>query len=245
MVIHRKKFALNREDTAHFAAYAILREDADEIVKRLEFLHPDERMYYDKLKFDKRRISYLLGRISAKKAIGALSSYEDLPHIAIMPGIFQFPIVRHSVTRNLQVCITHCDNIGISLAYPEEHPVGIDLERTDEVNTEIIKEQLTPAELAMAAALPLLPSAAYSMIWTMKEALSKILKTGLTMNLQLLEIQSLTKEGDIYTSHFKHLIQYKAVSCLSGPYVCSFVCPRKTEADLGHFWEDFKEVCKA
>lgn len=244
MLIHRRKFALLREGIAHFAAYAILREDTDELKEHLEILHPEERTYYDNLKFDKRKVSYLLGRISAKKAIGALSSYEDLSRIAITPGVFLFPVVKHSVTRNIQVSITHCDNIGISLVHPEEHPVGIDLERTDKSNTDAIKEQLTDHELSMSAAVPLRPSVSFTMLWTMKEALSKILRTGLTMDLKVLEIHSLLKEGDLYTSQFKHLIQYKAISCISGAYVCSIVVPARTTPELAPFWDHFRESCR-
>ncbi|PSL34827.1 4'-phosphopantetheinyl transferase superfamily protein [Chitinophaga ginsengisoli] len=242
MLIHQGKFTLKRENSMHAAAFCILHASLRQLTQHIHLLHPEERSYYETLKFDKRRESYLLGRISAKKAIGALSVFEDLGKIAIEAGIFQFPVVKYAVTRNLQVSITHCEGLGIALSYPEVHPLGLDLERTDKANTEAIKEQLTPGELALMKTVPLPEDIACTMVWTMKEALSKVLRTGLTMDLKLLEIQSLVKEGDLYTSHFKHLIQYRAISCYAGTHVCSIVVPGKTTPDLEEFWGYFRET---
>ncbi|UPK72544.1 4'-phosphopantetheinyl transferase family protein [Chitinophaga filiformis] len=242
MLIHRGKFTLTREHSIHTAGFCILHTALEQLMQQLHLLHPEERSYYETLKFDKRRESYLLGRISAKKAIGALSSFEDLGKIAIEAGVFQFPVVKYAVTHNLQVCITHCDGLGIALSYPEVHPLGIDLERADKAGTGAIREQLTARELALADTLPLPADVAFTMLWTMKEALSKILRTGLTMDLKLLEIRSLEKEGDVYTGHFSHLIQYKAISCHAGAHVCSVVVPGKTSPDLAQFWQFFRET---
>ncbi len=242
MLIHRGKFTLKRENSLHYAGFCILHAAPELLIQQLALLHPEERSYYNTLRFDKRRESYLLGRISAKKAIGALSAFEDLPKIAIEAGIFQFPVVKYSITRNLQVSITHCDGLGIALCHPEVHPLGVDVERTDKENSAAIEEQLTTDELALTLTVPLPQAVACTTIWTMKEALSKILRTGLTMDLKLLEIQSLVKEGDLYTSQFKHLIQYKAISCCAGNYVCSVVVPGKTTPDLEQFWQFFLET---
>jgi 4'-phosphopantetheinyl transferase EntD len=242
MLIHRGKFTLKRENSIHYAGFCILQAAPGALTQQLALLHPEERSYYDTLRFEKRRESYLLGRISAKKAIGALSAFEDLPKIAIEAGIFQFPVVKYSVTRNLQVSISHCDGLGIALCHPEVHPLGVDVERTDKDNTTAIEEQLTAHELALVVTVPLQRPVACTMIWTMKEALSKILRTGLTMDLKLLEIQSLAKEGELYISQFKHLIQYKAISCIAGAYVCSVVVPGRTTPDLEQFWQFFRET---
>ncbi|TWV98760.1 4'-phosphopantetheinyl transferase family protein [Chitinophaga pinensis] len=246
MLIQRGKIALNREESVHQAGFCVLQADLQELISKLNLLHSEERSYYDHLTFDRRKQSYLLGRLSAKKAIGALAVYEDLEKIAITSGIFQFPVVQYSITRNLQVCITHCDNLGIALAYPEVHPLGLDIEKTNKANVEVIKGQLTTDEHSLTKAISLSEDASCTMIWTMKEGLSKILRTGLTMDMKVLEIQSLVKEGpDLYTSQFKHLIQYKAISCLSGPYVCSLVIPRKTTVTLDEFWQAFRHATAA
>ncbi|MBW8682773.1 4'-phosphopantetheinyl transferase family protein [Chitinophaga rhizophila] len=243
MLIQRGKIELNREDTQYQAGFCMLQAELPDLVNRLHILHEEERNYYDTLRFDKRKHSYLLGRVSAKKAIGALAAYEDLEKIAISSGIFQFPIVKYSVTRNLQVCITHCENLGIAISYPEAHPLGIDIEQTDKANTAVIKEQLTADEQGLLQTVTLPEKVSTTMIWTMKEALSKVLKTGLTMDLKLLEIQSLVKVSDtVFTSQFKHLIQYQAISCLSGSYACSVVIPRKTKADLSPLWDAFEQL---
>jgi 4'-phosphopantetheinyl transferase len=246
MLIHRGKIELNRERETYYAGFCILQADLQDLTAKLNLLHDEESAYLGTLKVDKRRHSYLLGRIAGKKAIGALSAYEDLEKIAITSGIFQFPIVKYSVTRNLQVCITHCDSLGIALAYPEMHPLGIDIERIDKANLDAIKEQFTADELMLMQAIQLPEATSATMIWTMKEGLSKILKTGLTMDMKVLELQSLVKEGlSLYISEFKHLIQYKAITCVSVPFVCSIIIPRKTAVDLNEFWQRFQETTAA
>lgn len=243
MLIQRGKFELIRETTSYQAGFCILQADLPDLILKLQLLHPEELEYYNSLRFDRRKHSYLLGRVTAKKAIGAMALYEDLTRIAITAGIFQFPIVQHSVTRNLQVCITHCDNLGIALAYPEAHPLGVDIEKTNKVNTDVIKEQFTSEEARLLTTVSLPETVTTTMLWTMKEALSKILKTGLTMDMKVLEIQSLVKEDDhLYTGEFKHLIQYKAICCISDHYICSLVIPRKTTVDLTAFWQFFREA---
>lgn len=241
MLIHRGKFTLKRENSTHHAGFCMLQASPEQLTGKLMLLHPEEKAYYDSLKSDKRRESYLLGRVCAKKAIGALSAFEDLGRISIDAGVFQFPVVKYSVTPNLQVCISHCEHLGIAISYPEGHPMGVDVEETDKNNIEAILGQLTPGEQALAGSVPLPEEVACTMMWTMKEALSKILRTGLTIDLKLLEIDSLANGNGVCISRFKNLIQYKAVSCVAGPYVCSVVMPARTTADLEAFWRSFQE----
>ena len=99
--------------------------DYEEII---QYLHPQEHNYFNSLTFEKRIRSYLMGRIIAKHVVAALIGKKSLTNIIIQSGSYTQPIIV-SNKPNIQVNITHCDDFGAALAFPEAHPMRIDLER--------------------------------------------------------------------------------------------------------------------
>jgi 4'-phosphopantetheinyl transferase EntD len=180
-----------------------------------------------------------LGRIAAKKAISEIAEGQNIQSIFIDFGIFQFPVVKYCTGQNIQVSISHCDDIGIALAFPEEHPLGTDIERIDTDKIEAIQSQVTAKEVKLIEELNLPFDAGCTIIWTIKEALSKIFRTGMMMDFTLLEISSLEKAGLTYMGTFCYTAQYKAISFHSGNYVCSVVVPKNTTPVLEEFWQAF------
>ena len=227
----------------HFkAVFCIINEELFELIKEVTILHPEEKSYYDTLKFDKRKKSYLLGRIAAKQAVSKLLLKEQaIDSFAIQFGVFHFPVVNYIQYQNIQVSITHCGNLGVALAYPEEHPLGIDIEKIDIDKVEAMKSLIVDSEYDLISSCSLEIAEGSTLIWTIKEALSKVLKTGLTLDFKIIEIESCKKEGEIYTSTFKYFSQYKAISKKIGIHVCSIVLPRKTSCDLSVFWNALAE----
>lgn len=235
--MHTGKLLLKRETKNYEAGCCILKCSMPEILKEVPLLHPQEKAYFDTLQFDRRRESYLQGRIAAKKAVNALHPHADLSSILIDQGIFQFPVVKSAAVQNIQVSISHCDGIGIGMAFPEEHPLGIDIEQIDDNKTAAIKGQLSDKELSLLPGCGLSLTNGCALLWTVKEGLSKIFRTGLMMNFHSLEIQTLEREGPFYISTFSNFAQYKAVTCLTALYACSLVLPRKTTVELDAFAE--------
>ncbi len=233
---------LIREKKNYTAGFCMLKKELSELTEYFPLLHPDEKTYYESIKVDRRKISYLLGRVAAKEAISILNPNNELQSIFIDYGIFNFPVVKSLSHSNIQVSITHCEHIGIALAFPEEHPLGIDIEKIDETKTDSIKTQISANEIELALNNTITLPAGCTLIWTIKEALSKIFKTGLTMEFKILEVESIKKTGDIYTSTFLNFAQYKAISCISKAYVCSIIVPKKTTIDLEMFWNNFTNL---
>lgn len=262
------EIGLHRERQDFSAGFCFVKASPGSLTERLGLLHPVETAYYQTLKHDLRRANYLMGRIAAKMAIGALPGDEgiragfltgghasdsmgitrhiDPTSIAIEFGVFWFPVVKHYPGGAVQVCISHCDDLGVALAFPEEHPLGVDLERAGGVNTEAIKPYVAAAESALLARHGLDERLGLTVLWTMKEAVSKILRTGLMADLQLLEIDSLemAADGSIYVATFRHLGQYKVMTGHRGDYVCSVVLPEKTMPQMDAFWERFMTIAK-
>ncbi len=198
---------------------------------KVTFLNQAEQHYLTTLSYPRRQKSYLLGRFTAKQAVAALTEESDLRQIGIQWGVLQQPIVEYRVG-NIQVSIAHTDEWGIALAFPEAHPLGIDLEKTTESRSEVIKDYLSATERQESQKLNFSPKVSWMMLWTIKEALSKVLKTGLMTDFLLYEVFHIQEQRQWVESEFKNFAQYRAISWFFQDMVCSIVLPKKTEIDM-------------
>lgn len=228
--MHSGNIILHRKDKSFNAAFCIAKST---LATDLSPLHAFEKEHYHRLQFDRRRQSYLSGRLAAKQAVSILTGLTP-SSFYIDSGIFEFPVVKHA-GENIQVSISHCDDIGMALAFPEEHPLGLDIERINGERAEVMQTQMSGKEIAFIQGSDLLLTIA----WTIKEALSKILRTGLTMDLRLAEIKSLEKNGNYYTAEFCNFTQYKAIAFCTENYACCIVLPGKTTADFNELYTCF------
>jgi 4'-phosphopantetheinyl transferase len=229
------KLPLHRTENEYLAAFCILQKSLTGLTGSLSLLHKNELQYYHTLQYPKRKQSYLLGRVAAKKAIVELFPQYDPAAIFIDTGVFSFPIVKALGLSNLKICITHCDDIGMAIAYPEAHPIGVDIEKVNPARSAVIAGILSAGEKQLINLLPLSPDISSCSFWTIKEALSKIFMTGFTLNPEMLAIKTFDKAEHLYVSTFEHTMQYKAVTSFFQSYVCSIVLPGKTTLDLSQF----------
>lgn len=189
-----------------------------------QFLHKEEKAYFMRLQYSKRKHSYLLGRYCAKHAISKYNKCNDFTEIWIENGIFHHPVVMQVPNINTQVSISHTEGIGAALAFSETYPMGIDIETMSSKKADIIRPHLSSSEVSLNMFETI--EAQFIFLWTAKEALSKVLKCGLTIPLELLEISSTEKVENIIVSNFKNFKQYKVISFCFGNLICSLVCPQ-------------------
>ncbi|WP_166923270.1 4'-phosphopantetheinyl transferase family protein [Flavobacterium poyangense] len=227
---------LERENSEHLAGFAIVKKELVGLNDCLEILHLDEITYLNSLKFDKRKSSYLLGRISAKNALSKIiPAKTSMNSFKIGSGVFQYPVIEHLSCSGFQVSITHCDTIGISLAYPEAHPIGVDIEKINPAKVDSMISLLTPAEITLTSSLLKDKASAYTLLWTVKESLSKVLRTGMMIDFKYLEVESIHYIDGLYLANFKNFAQYKSYSIVLESYIVSITCPRRTNIDLTTF----------
>lgn len=231
--VYSKELALTRPENTLRAAFCYcFFSDKEHYEKNIACLHEQERSYYNNLKFEKRMKSYLIGRFAAKQAIAHLTGEENINGILIQPGIFNQPIVVSDVS-NLQVSITHCTDFGAALAFPEGHPMGIDIELVSAKQREALEGQVTDREKQQIGLWLSGYDEGLTLIWTAKEALSKVLKTGLMTPFDIFEISAMELSGRYVTCYYKNFPQYKAICfTLCDQYICSIAFPLKTELDL-------------
>lgn len=172
----------------------------------LEFLSEKEKKRYENYKYQARKKSFLLGRTTAKLSIKELCHAEPKSY-SIVSGIFSQPVVE-DLTEKIQVSIAHTNVVCASLAYNELFPVGIDIEKISQKNIEVIFKVLTNDERKFVEA----DEINAFLLWTAKESLGKALRTGITIPLKLMEINTIEKKGEIYHVGFSNFGQYKSFS---------------------------------
>lgn len=221
------KIPLHRKHAIFYASLCILAKPF-EILEHdaADFLHPEEYVYFSTLQHRARKYSYLIGRYCAKQALSIEPFALKPSKYAITTGIFGQPIV--SAAKNIQVSIAHSITFGAALAFPEEHPMGIDIEPINDKNLDAKLMQMTPEELALMAKYHQQTPAA-TLLWTAKEALSKIMRTGFMTPFSLFEISSCKIEGNFIYTYFKNFNQYQACSFLVNDHICSIVYPKQTK----------------
>ncbi|WP_346819749.1 4'-phosphopantetheinyl transferase family protein [Rapidithrix thailandica] len=225
-------FSLKRENNErHSIGYAFVEGDVESLTELTLLLSTQEQQQLESFEYPRRKNSYCLGRVSAKLAMQQILTKADLNTITVDNGVFGFPVVK-GVQEKIQVSISHSDGLGVALAHFEEHPVGIDIERIDPDKTSVIETCLSNDEITLIKKKLMEPYGNF-VFWTIKEALSKILKTGLMLDFKYMQIGNLekVKEG-VWISHFSSFSQYRAISFTTQHYVGSVVLPAKSTFEL-------------
>lgn len=229
---------LQRSEGTFHAALAAIRGDLSALLSKHDLLHPAEKKIFGRFRFNARKKSYLLGRLSAKEALNRLAKIDKPESIWIDSGIFHFPIVKCPEMNNLSVCISHCDDVGLCLAFPDAHPMGLDIELVDPEQLDAILLQTADSELELLKEHGLDTIQGYTAFWSVKEALSKILKTGLMLDFKIIKIQTIERNGAVIETTFKYFGQYKAYSyMLNDKYVVSLALPGRSAVNLEAVWE--------
>ena len=201
--------------------------DFEELKKiRKAVLHRLECLLYEGMPYRSRQYSYLLGRYCAKRALTSIT--QEKPHeIFINNGIFHQPLVN---LKDIQVSISHTGSLGGAISFVESYPMAIDIELIDARKEETIYPLLSDQERLLVSSCD--SSSTMIMCWTIKEALSKAIKCGLSVPLNLLEITDIHKYDGFYISSYKNFSQYQAISFFLTNAVCTIVFPINTSLQI-------------
>ena len=222
---HHLSLAITRKDVTFPVSMGVSSLPLSALQLELHrFLHPEERTTLTGI----AQHQYLLGRHAAKLAAFDFTGVAPAG-IRILPGVFGQPVLTCPGHSNLQVSITHSGTHAMAVVFPESHPMAVDIEVLD---GERFLPPLAPSESLLAASLPYTTEERQFLLWTAREALSKVLRTGLTTDLELFNVKSIAVNGDFLISTFVHFFQYKAVSWIAGNMACSLVLPERSQVDI-------------
>ncbi|NOY00569.1 MAG: 4'-phosphopantetheinyl transferase superfamily protein [Verrucomicrobia bacterium] len=224
---------LVRDDRTYCGSLCLNRSSLTELEpQRHQFLSPSESKRWEKIPSDERRFSFLCGRIAAKKALNRLLPSIDPTAIDIEEGVFAQPVVSSTAAHGLQVSISHTGGIAGAIAFPEKHPMGLDIETTCSGEDPTIRSQLTEKEIKIHRELPYADPLGYTVMWTIKESLSKVMKCGLTTPFSVFEIDDINSDGPVHLATFSNFAQYKALSVILNDVALSIVLPKQTDLNL-------------
>lgn len=228
-----EKLLLKRTDSEFLVCIAATNLTLDDlIILSKTFLHPDELRYLKSLKVPRAQYSYLLGRYAAKTAVGAYTNNAVFTDVRIYPGVFNQPILQLQNIGNIQLSIAHADEMGMAIVFPEAHPMGVDVEIISQEKSETINLVITENERSRLPLLSADTNIGLTILWTIKEALSKIMRTGLMTPFQLYEIAGVQYKDGIAIGDFTNFPQYKSLSWISGHHAWSIVLPKNSNVDF-------------
>lgn len=230
---YTQRVELSYEDKTFSSELCVSSRSLPELKKILQsFLHPNEVDYFHTLQFERRQHSYLLGRFVAKQAISRYLKNQLINEILIDYGVFRHPIIYHSSQDKIGVSYSHSDELGIAIVYPEFVSLGIDVESIDIEKKTVIATQISSQEKEILKACPTPSEISYIVVWSIKEALSKALRTGMMSPFDIYAIKDLTAKENHWVAEFKNFYQYRSISFLLGQFVCSIVYPKKIKIHL-------------
>src|SRR4030095_6808483 len=144
-------------------------------------------------------------------------------------GVFGQPLVRFFRGDAPGVSISHCERLATELAFPAGHPMAIDVEETDPARVATMKSQMTARELLWAQSGNAPEDVLCALVWTAKEALSKVLRCGLMSPMEIMNLSELRRDaGTAWEGLFENFAQYKSVSWQGGSSVMSIVLPKNS-----------------
>lgn len=205
---------------------------AELLLVRERQLTTAENARLDGIPSERRRFSFLCGRVAAKAALVRLRPGSDPAVTEIAEGVFGQPVVSGANLAGVQVTISHAEGIGGAIAFPEAHPMGLDIETVRPDLDRTIQTQMTAREMELHRALPLASSTGFALLWTIKESLSKVLKCGLMTPMAIFEANTIEASRPVFVTTFANFAQYKTLSVVRGGTVISVTLPKRTEVNL-------------
>lgn len=196
-----------------------------------KWLHPKELAYLRSLKFTPRQQSYALGRLAAKKALQAHFPEAKANALLLEAGVFDQPVLLGEGLSGVQVSISHKDNLAASIVYSEKHPMAIDIEKITPAQHSVVANILTikEKELFFPGGDLVFDGDFYSMIWSVKETLGKVLKTGFSASMEIFEVSHIENTSqDFYLIYYSHFPQYKSFSFLWHGITISLLLPKES-----------------
>ncbi len=191
-----------------------------------KYLHPDEAALVTERLHARRRHGLLVGRYAAKRALAVLHPEVGPRALAIRPGVLEQPVVSGTSVRNLGISLSHAGPVALAVAFPEACPMGIDVERVRADAVPLLVSQSPQTEQRLAARLDGPEPERQMRLWCLKEALSKALRCGLTVPLELLAVGKVEPDPAGLSAEFANFAQYRGLSFVGGDLAAALVLPK-------------------
>lgn len=223
--IEKYRIIFSREKESHISFLSI--SDTSGFSPNEFFLTSNEKQQLKSFT-GTRKIEFLLSRYLIKRSILNYLPNSSFENTEISSGVFGQPIVTVlNSSLKLGTSISHKKELVGNLLFHEKHPLGLDIEYLCPNKEKIFFINLTSMEKKIG-----LNTMYSTVIWTAKEALSKVLKCGLTVPFSFFEVSNLKYENGMHSGEFHHFKQYKFFSFEINNHIITVVHPRKSSFQI-------------
>ena len=171
--------------------------EPESLLCQKDILSETETEEYDSITANKRKLSYMLGRYCAKKAITGLVM-KNPKHIIVENAIFEQPVVN---VPDISISITHSDQVGACVCFSNKLLMGIDVENIKPSKYHVLDSIAQEEEKRILSNILGDELTALTVLWTIKEALGKAIFTGITISEKLTTIKQAKKEADYVVAY--------------------------------------------
>ncbi|KJL02055.1 MULTISPECIES: 4'-phosphopantetheinyl transferase family protein [Priestia] len=200
-------------------------KDANEIFNEREY------EYLEMYRASKRIVEVKKSLYCGKSAIRAFLGLDlsQIKNISLLKGVFGQPVIVNNIGLpiSLGISITHTHKTLGILIFDQLHPMGIDIETKTKNDSEFLGTYLTKCERKMIEESKGILSK--ETLFSAKESLSKVLKTGLTSPLSIYEISEWAVDNNIISFFYKNFVQYKSTVMIMEDEIRSITLPIKSE----------------
>jgi phosphopantetheinyl transferase len=196
------------------------------------YLHMDEMATFaSKSGAPARQVQWLLGRIAAKDAVRAWAARQKRTEEKLHPAAFAIendakgqPVVSRWPDHRMPaptLSIAHCEDKAIAMAHGE--PVGIDLERIAEHDADFVKAMASQSERALLAVFSGVERQEWlTRVWCAKEALGKLMGTGVNGAPQHFEARAIDANGSLQMRHRSSGHEATITTVRDGNFIIAF-----------------------
>ena len=190
----------------------------------ISVLSPKEKEICSRFRSVKRRREYSFGRNLCRKALRQL----NIDCENILNDDLGAPFIENS---EYAPAISHSHGKIVVLGYKKEFSFGVDIEKMNfkkiSILKEIFSEDKTPDELIV--------------LWTLKEALAKALKTGIREDFSNYDVENFVKDSGFRECDFKNFSEYHGVAVYNENWAAAVVFKREYQLDKNQLVSLMKE----
>ncbi len=196
-------------------------------------LHPAEKSRLAIFRHDRRRKSFICGRLAAKAALKAYFPGIDPQSIEIGSGVFDQPIIAGGGddVQGISVSLSHSDRFAVALVFHRAHPLGIDVDLPTMKDVPAILDGIAPDVRKMFRGIDLDDHGVACLLWVARESLAKTITTGMMTPLELYVPSSIERKGLGFEVRYANFGQYRTIIWPGAQGWLGLTLPDQTEFD--------------
>tara|TARA_A100000171_G_scaffold28205_2_gene26328 strand:- start:201 stop:917 length:717 start_codon:yes stop_codon:yes gene_type:complete len=210
----------------YFFTLALINASLSKLEKNaVSFLHPDERKELNSYTYNMRRHSFLLGRCAAKIAFNSYNACQTLESsFQVRNTLMGSP---YFLNKQNHLSLSHSGDYGLAMVGERDHSFAVDIEIKNSSN-HLSKEAFEPDEQKWLQCFDWSQDEVMLGLWSIKEALVKLIQTGLTVSMVTLEVKEVTQENkNRLKVKFKHFHSITGWIIKKENYILSICLPSK------------------